>query len=606
MKPPPAGKTTPKPPAAYDETQLVIGAALIGRVQEVRAQVSSHDCADPKLAYLFRVIEELDDAGRPVNVHTVASKLRETERAGCEHALAWVSPERGVDGKAFLNRLKADAPENGDLAHYLTAVKEAADQRHEAALRAKLATAIQTGATPDELEALLRQLRAGRQKSSPKGTRLRGLQKMEFPPPKWAVPNIIPEGLTLYVGPEKIGKSLLMLHLGYAVAAGGMALSSIPVEQGGVLYVSMEDGLRRVQDRVRKMVGDHEEWPEAFDLHTEWRRLDEGGLPDLDDYLSENPHTRLVVFDTLSIIRPQRKKGGDLFGEDYAVSHSLKRMADKHHTNIVVIHHVKKRTGKDEDPDWTSAVSGTRGLSAAADATLLLDRKRGEKVAVLKKTGRDVDDGTPVGLAFDPVRLLWSTTDAPPSFEISNDRKRAIVDHLLALPEGQSWGVMEIATATGFPKGTVGPYAAQLAKDGVLTNDDGRFSVTAAYRHHVGLGTSPQPLEAPDPNAEETPLPEPPPAREPVRHLFEKPSPPPAPAELVLPLGLPPPEDDLRRRTWARAVRHGFPAGVSAGQGYWSAAGEPWWRDLCEQAGLEFVRVAGEELTSWDQGVVDE
>src|SRR5688572_20122765 len=52
----------------------------------------------------------------------------------------------------------------------------------------------------------------------------------EFPEPRFAVPGLIPEGLTLFAGAPKLGKSWLGLGLGIAVASGGRALGSVPVE----------------------------------------------------------------------------------------------------------------------------------------------------------------------------------------------------------------------------------------------------------------------------------------------------------------------------------------------------------------------------------------
>ena len=62
------------------------------------------------------------------------------------------------------------------------------------------------------------------------------LMQNEYPEPKWAVPKLIPEGLTLLVGRPKMGKSWLALSLALEVASGGRALGSIPVKQGKAVY----------------------------------------------------------------------------------------------------------------------------------------------------------------------------------------------------------------------------------------------------------------------------------------------------------------------------------------------------------------------------------
>jgi len=45
----------------------------------------------------------------------------------------------------------------------------------------------------------------------------------QFREPRWAVPDLVPEGLGLLAGKPKTGKSWLALDLGIAVAAGGRA-----------------------------------------------------------------------------------------------------------------------------------------------------------------------------------------------------------------------------------------------------------------------------------------------------------------------------------------------------------------------------------------------
>src|SRR5688500_5574448 len=58
------------------------------------------------------------------------------------------------------------------------------------------------------------------------------LMTMEFPPPRWAVPGILAEGVNLLAGPPKVGKSWMSLALGLAVASGGYAFDTIPVPGG--------------------------------------------------------------------------------------------------------------------------------------------------------------------------------------------------------------------------------------------------------------------------------------------------------------------------------------------------------------------------------------
>jgi hypothetical protein len=73
------------------------------------------------------------------------------------------------------------------------------------------------------------------------------LMTMMFKPIKYVVPGVIVEGLTLLCGKPKIGKSWLLLHAAVAVARGGYTLGDIECTQGDVLYLALEDNLRRLQ-----------------------------------------------------------------------------------------------------------------------------------------------------------------------------------------------------------------------------------------------------------------------------------------------------------------------------------------------------------------------
>src|ERR687898_2163916 len=55
------------------------------------------------------------------------------------------------------------------------------------------------------------------------------LRNKEFPPVTWGIPNLLPAGVTLFGGREKMGKTWLGFCLGTAVATGGKGLGQITV-----------------------------------------------------------------------------------------------------------------------------------------------------------------------------------------------------------------------------------------------------------------------------------------------------------------------------------------------------------------------------------------
>ena len=91
------------------------------------------------------------------------------------------------------------------------------------------------------------------------------LTAQQFPPLTYAVDGLIPEGFALVVGPPKAGKSWLALALLLAVASGGVALGVIKAgPPRRVLYLALEDGDRRMQDRCRSLLGPGEHIPAPF------------------------------------------------------------------------------------------------------------------------------------------------------------------------------------------------------------------------------------------------------------------------------------------------------------------------------------------------------
>jgi RecA-family ATPase len=96
------------------------------------------------------------------------------------------------------------------------------------------------------------------------------LDAQEFPPLAYAVPEVIPEGSVLLVGPPKIGKSWLVLSIALAAAAGGRALG-IDIPKRPVLYLALEDGDRRLQDRCRRLLAG-DSIPPSSSTRPRWSR----------------------------------------------------------------------------------------------------------------------------------------------------------------------------------------------------------------------------------------------------------------------------------------------------------------------------------------------
>jgi 5S rRNA maturation endonuclease (ribonuclease M5) len=214
------------------------------------------------------------------------------------------------------------------------------------------------------------------------------LTAQDFPALAYAVDGLIPEGLTLEVGPPKAGKSWLTLGLLLAVASGGVALSRIKAAPPRrVFYLALEDGDRRMQDRCRALLGEGEPIPALF--HYQTRIMPGMVLPTIAAWMRRHPDTAMIVVDTLGKVMPPALQGESAYQRDYRVGAALKAQADAHPgLAVLVLHHDRKAAAD----DFVDSVSGTHGLAGAADTIIVLSRRRHSPEGLLKVTGRDVPE----------------------------------------------------------------------------------------------------------------------------------------------------------------------------------------------------------------------
>lgn len=200
--------------------------------------------------------------------------------------------------------------------------------------------------------------------------------------PGFVVDGLIPTGLSLFCGSQKIGKSWLMLKLCLCVSV-GIPLWEMPTIEGDVLYLCLEDTFYRIQDRLFKLT---DEASERLHFAVASCKLTDGLVGQLEDYLKEYPGSRLIIIDTLQKIRTASKDNA--YANDYGDISLIKDFADRHSLSVVVVHHIRKQG----DSDVFNKVSGTTGLTGSADATFVLEKEhRANDTAKLYAIGRDIE-----------------------------------------------------------------------------------------------------------------------------------------------------------------------------------------------------------------------
>ncbi|HYH69401.1 MAG TPA: AAA family ATPase [Urbifossiella sp.] len=231
------------------------------------------------------------------------------------------------------------------------------------------------------------------------------LLSLDLPEPRYIVPGLLPEGLTIFAARPKQGKSWKALQIALAVGGGYSGLlGTLTPAAGAVLYLGLEDTRRRLKKRVLKLLTGRG-WapPRNVEFRTASHR-GAVGVAHIEEWLKAHPDARLVVVDTLQKFRPPQKGGkGDTYADDYETMGQLKTLADRYAVAILVIHHSRKSPA--ENP--FDEVSGTLGITGAADSIFVLERKHEEEEASLYVTGRDVEEET-LTLRFDPTHCLWN------------------------------------------------------------------------------------------------------------------------------------------------------------------------------------------------------
>jgi hypothetical protein len=285
------------------------------------------------------------------------------------------------------------------------------------------------------------------------------LKIMTFQPIKYVVPNLIIEGLTLFCGKPKIGKSWLLLHAAIAVARGGFTLGETHCIEGDVLFCALEDNQRRLQARMTKVLGIAEEWPARFFYTCELPRLADGGLAVIRDWIKSKPHPRLVVIDTLAMVRAPKKRDESNYSDDYAAALELRALANETGVAIVLVHHLRKA----DSDDAFDTVSGTLGLTGAPDSVLVLKRDTSGTI-ILHGRGRDLVE-IEKAMAFDRDACSWRIVGE--ADDVRRSAERAAV--LSAIDEaGEPIGPNDIAGAIGAKAGNVRFLLTKLVKEGAV------------------------------------------------------------------------------------------------------------------------------------------
>lgn len=210
------------------------------------------------------------------------------------------------------------------------------------------------------------------------------LMEMELPDSRFLIEKLMGKGLYILAGAPKVGKSWMVMLIAHCVSK-GIPLWGLPTAQHDVLYMSLEDTLPRIQNRLDLVTGGETGniW-----IATEAELVGNGLEEQLTNQLTANPSIGLVILDTLQRVRPGRNEQYS-YSADYEDMGVLKRLADQFGITILLVHHTRKQGASDA----FDRISGTTGILGCADGAMVFQKDtRMENQGVLDVTGRDVAD----------------------------------------------------------------------------------------------------------------------------------------------------------------------------------------------------------------------
>lgn len=298
-----------------------------------------------------------------------------------------------------------------------------------------------------------------------------------IPPPLQLFDGLMHEGMLLFGGKSKRGKSWLMFDLALSLAVGrsGFRHFACPTPRP-VLYLALEDGRARLQGRARAI---QPNITSANDFHLRYTfaALADGGIEALADEIAHY-HYGLVVIDVLAKLEsaPAGKSERN-YHEIYEMFTPLQALRKAHPFCLAMLTHLRKQ----EADDVFDSLLGSVAYQGAQDVLWVLERKPKDDFAFLHIRDKDAEDQT-IALRF--LEGHWEYIGEGEEYEVSRDSRRII--HVLH-EEKRELSIAEIMKGAGFPEhkyAYVRNVLVTLVKDDFIHRTrQGRYSATVRGAH---------------------------------------------------------------------------------------------------------------------------
>ena len=293
---------------------------------------------------------------------------------------------------------------------------------------------------------------------------MRELLAYRFKPQEFLVDGLFAKGhLVILGGRPKGGKSWLALQLAKSIDTGCDFLGRETMK-AKVLYYPLEDGDRRIQQRAGAIGWQPDSAAVLFNIPN----LDDGqggygpGVEQIIEYTEEYD---LIIVDTLITAMSGRTDERDNSAMGRLIN-DLATVAHKTDTAILIIHH----TGKASNPDDIFAtLRGASAIRGGYDVGFILERKPGEREAVLHAESRDLDIRNMTLRQADNGAGWEYVGDAHEIEKVRAGRK--VLETLLDHDDGDGMTTEKIAEIRKVSKATIHKQLTRLEADGYVCRD---------------------------------------------------------------------------------------------------------------------------------------
>ena len=219
------------------------------------------------------------------------------------------------------------------------------------------------------------------------------LVRKEIPPLKYSVEGLFHTGLWILGGRSKGGKSWLMLDIALSISQGSLALDNFKCNQAKVLYLALEDGPRRMQERIFKIrpnILDQKPNDITMDIIHKFPMLADGAIDCIKDIII-NQEYKVVIVDVAARIGIGGKSAkSDGYSEAYDQLSPLHDLCEETESTIILVDHLRKQS--DDDP--FNEMLGSVGKQGVPDGLAVFKRTGGSDSVILHIRSKEISEQT--------------------------------------------------------------------------------------------------------------------------------------------------------------------------------------------------------------------